>query len=595
MGKKDDAPGKDNRGLFRKFVIVSLSIAIGTAAAFVFCGLRLFPGSAGMIRLLSLALGVSLVASALNSAVFWVTTASPIRKSLEVMEKNGAGDLSHSVPLNAPGELGAIIRAFNAVTDSLRRLVVTIETEGENFDDVGFDLSSHMGETVATIEEIRRATESIRERAGLQIASTQGTNAAMEQITANIAALNEQVEIQSGSVARSSQSIEKVLADINSATEICRTNAENVRHLAEASEVGRAGLEDVAHDIQGIARESEGLLEINDVIQSIASQTNLLSMNAAIEAAHAGEAGKGFAVVAGEIRKLAENSAEQSKTIGTALKKITGSISLIQKAAEGVLDKFGAIDSGVKSVLEQEGRICGSMEEQSAESRQILEDLEQLNEITRRVKTGAGEMQKESRGVIQEGKNLEVAAADISKGVTEIASGIVHVNNAVEHLREIGGKNRHNIETLGNAISRFAISSRYYQWDDSFVTGVKLIDARHIRLFETVNRLLDACDQGKGQEELAKSLAFLTEYTIKHFSEEEALQQKYGYPEYQAHRQIHEDFKKAVGEFAQELKAKGPSQAMLEQIKTQVGGWLVTHIKVMDAKLGAFLKSVGVS
>ncbi|MDR2738479.1 MAG: bacteriohemerythrin [Treponema sp.] len=595
MGKNGNVLGKNNKGLFRKFVILSLSIAIGTAAAFVFCGLRLFPGPAGMISLLSLALVFSLIASVLNIAVFWVTTVSPMRKPLEVMEKNGSGDLSHSVPLKASGELGAIIRSFNAVTDSLRRLVVTIETEGENFDDVGFDLSSHMGETVATVEEIRRATESIRERAGLQIASTQGTNAAMEQITANIAALNEQVEIQSGSVARSSQAIEKVLANINSATKICQTNAENVQHLADASEVGRTGLEDVAHDIQGIARESEGLLEINDVIQSIASQTNLLSMNAAIEAAHAGEAGKGFEVVADEIRKLAENSAEQSKTIGTALKKITDSISLIQKAAEGVLDKFGAIDSGVKSVLDQEGRIRSSMEEQSAGSRQILEDLEQLNEITRRVKTGAGEMQKESRGVIQEGKNLEVAAADISRGVTEIASGIVQVNNSVEHLREIGGKNRHNIETLGKAISQFAISSKYYRWDDSFVTGIKLIDARHIRLFETVNRLLDTCDQGKGQEELTKSLAFLTEYTIKHFSEEEALQQKYGYPEYQAHRQIHEDFKKTVGEFAQELKAKGPSQAMLEQIKTQVGGWLVTHVKVMDAKLGVFLKSVGVS
>jgi hemerythrin-like metal-binding protein len=595
MEKKSGAPGKNNRGLFRTFVMLSLSIAIGTAAALVLCGLRLFPGSGGMMRPLFLVPAFSLAASALNIAVFWITTVSPMRKSLEVMEKNAAGDLSRSAPPGASGELGAIIRSFNAVTDSLRRLVITIETEGESLDDVGFDLSSHMGETAATVAEIGRATESIRERAGLQIASTRGTNAAMEQITANITALNEQVEIQSGSVARSSQAIEKMLANITSVAKICQANAENVSRLAEASGVGRAGLGEVAQDIQGIARESEGLLEINGVIQSIASQTNLLSMNAAIEAAHAGEAGKGFAVVAGEIRKLAENSAEQSKTIKTVLKKITDSISLIQKAAEGVLDKFGAIDSGVKSVLDQEERIRGSMEEQSAGSRQILEDLGQLNEITRRVKTGAGEMQEESRGVIREGKNLEAAAADISRGVTEIASGIVRVNSSVEHLREIGGQNGSNIEALGNAVSQFAISSNYYQWDDSFVTGIKLIDARHIRLFETVNRLLDACEQGKGQEELTKSLAFLTEYTIKHFSEEEALQRKYGYPEYQAHLQIHENFKKTVGEFARELEAKGPSQEMLEQIKTQVGGWLVTHIKLVDTKLGAFLTSAGVS
>jgi hemerythrin len=114
-----------------------------------------------------------------------------------------------------------------------------------------------------------------------------------------------------------------------------------------------------------------------------------------------------------------------------------------------------------------------------------------------------------------------------------------------------------------------------------------------MRLFETVNRLLDACDQGRGQEELAKSLAFLINYTVKHFSEEEALQQQYGYPGFREHRQIHENFKQAVGEFEKELNSRGPSEAMLEQIKIQVGGWLVTHVKSEDIKMAAFLKSAG--
>jgi hemerythrin len=202
-------------------------------------------------------------------------------------------------------------------------------------------------------------------------------------------------------------------------------------------------------------------------------------------------------------------------------------------------------------------------------------------------------MQKECGAVIQEGKNLETAASEIADGVTEIASKTGEVNNAVERLREIGDKNIRNIDTLGNALSRISISSKYYKWDDSFVTGVKLIDVRHMRLFETVNRLLDACDQGRGQEELTKSLAFLINYTVKHFSEEEALQQQYGYPGFREHRQIHENFKKAVGEFVRELNARGPSEEMLEQIKIQVGGWLVTHVKSEDIRMAAFLKSAG--
>jgi hemerythrin len=243
--------------------------------------------------------------------------------------------------------------------------------------------------------------------------------------------------------------------------------------------------------------------------------------------------------------------------------------------------------------MEEEERIRGAMEQQSAGSKQILEALEKLNDITRRVQTGAGEMEKACGTVINEGKNLETAAAEIFGGVTEIASKTGEVNNAVERLREIGGKNIRNIETLGKAISQISISSKYYRWDDSFVTGIKLIDARHMRLFETVNRLLDACDQGRGQEELEKSLAFLINYTVKHFSEEEALQKQYGYPDFQKHYRIHENFKKTVGEFAKELNSRGPSQAMLEQIKIKVGGWLITHVKSEDIKMAAFLKSAG--
>ncbi|HCC37599.1 MAG TPA: methyl-accepting chemotaxis protein, partial [Treponema sp.] len=141
-------------------------------------------------------------------------------------------------------------------------------------------------------------------------------------------------------------------------------------------------LQKVAEDIREIAKESEGLLEINSVMENIASQTNLLSMNAAIEAAHAGEAGKGFAVVADEIRKLAENSGEQSKTISAVLKKIKTSIDLITKSTSVVLDRFGTIEKEVEIVSNQETQIRNAMEEQGAGSRQILEAIGSLNSAT---------------------------------------------------------------------------------------------------------------------------------------------------------------------------------------------------------------------
>jgi methyl-accepting chemotaxis protein len=124
-------------------------------------------------------------------------------------------------------------------------------------------------------------------------------------------------------------------------------------YTREASEADHDGLQGVAADIQEIARKSEDLLKINLLMKDIASQINMLSINAAIEAAHAREAGKGFAVVADEIRKLAESSSEQSKTIGAVLKNIKASIDKITLSTENAFNGFEEIDSNVKTIAEQ--------------------------------------------------------------------------------------------------------------------------------------------------------------------------------------------------------------------------------------------------
>jgi methyl-accepting chemotaxis protein len=214
----------------------------------------------------------------------------------------------------------------------------------------------------------------------------------------------------------------------------------------------------VAADMQEIVRDSEGLLEINSVMENIASQTNLLSMNAAIEAAHAGDAGKGFAVVADEIRKLAESSSEQSRTIGTVLKKIKTSIDKITASTGNVLTKFEAIDSSVKTVTEQEDTIRNAMEEQGEGSKQILEGIGEVNEITRQVKSGSNEMLEGAKEVIQESNNLEKATQEITSGMNEMASGAEQINVAVNHVNEISGKNREGIDALIREVSRFKVA-----------------------------------------------------------------------------------------------------------------------------------------
>jgi methyl-accepting chemotaxis protein len=307
------------------------------------------------------------------------------------------------------------------------------------------------------MNEITANIQSIKGRVINQSAGVTETNAAMEQITVNIDKLSGHVDNQSASVSQSSSAIEEMVANIQSVIQTLVKNAGNVKELIDAAEVGRSGLQEVASDIQEIARESEGLLEINAVMENIASQTNLLSMNAAIEAAHAGEAGRGFAVVADEIRKLAENSGEQSKTISSVLKKIKDSIDKITRSTESVLNKFEAIDGGVRTVSVQEENIRSAMEEQGEGSRQILEAVARLNDLTKNVKAGSAEMLEGSKQVIHESKNLELATQEIANGMNEMAVGADQINAAVDKVNAISGKNKESIDVLVQEVAKFKV------------------------------------------------------------------------------------------------------------------------------------------
>jgi methyl-accepting chemotaxis protein len=369
----------------------------------------------------------------------------------------GEGDLTKQLNINRKDEIGDMAKVFNGTLDKVKNLVLTIKNQSAALSGIGNKLAANMTETAAAINQITANIQNIKGRVINQSASVTETNATMEQITVNIEKLNSHVDIQSNSVARSSSAIEEMLANIQSVSQTLVKNTGNVQELMEASEVGRSGLQEVAADIQEIARESEGLLEINAVMENIASQTNLLSMNAAIEAAHAGEAGKGFAVVADEIRKLAENSGEQSKTIAVVLKKIKDSIDKITKSTDSVLNKFGAIDNGVRIVSEQEENIRNAMEEQSAGSKQILQAIGQLNEITQLVKDGSIQMLEGSKQVIRESKNLEMATGEITNGMNEMAAGADHINTAVNGVNVISDENKENIEVLGREVSKFKV------------------------------------------------------------------------------------------------------------------------------------------
>ena len=429
------------------------TLMIGTSENYVMTDVNRMTSIIIIIIAVVLAVALVIVYFAMNNVSKPIVEVANTLKDIA----EGEGDLTRVIEIKTKDEIGTLAQYFNQTLEKIKNVIINIKSGSVSLSGIGTELANNMTETAAAMNQITANIQSVKQNMVNQSTSVTETNSAMEQITANINKLNDHVEVQTTSVVQSSSAIEEMLANIQSVTQTLIKNTENVEKLSDASEVGRTGLQDVAADIQEISQESEGLLEINSVMENIASQTNLLSMNAAIEAAHAGEAGKGFAVVADEIRKLAVSSSEQSKTISTVLKKIKSSIDKITQSTSNVLNRFETIDTGVRTVADQEENIRNSMEEQGQGSKQILESIGHLNETTQQVKEGSSEMLKGASIALREANNLEKATQEITSGMNEMASGVDQVNKAVNHINELTEQNREASDMLMKEVEKFKI------------------------------------------------------------------------------------------------------------------------------------------
>ena len=383
----------------------------------------------------------------------------PIRKVASALRNiaQGEGDLTVRLPVHGNDEITDLSEYFNETIEKIGTSIRQVGVNSDAMEEIGNELASNMTETASAVNEISANIDGVKQQAMTQAASVTETAATVEEIVRTIKQLNNSIETQAASVAQSSSSVEEMVANIASIGQTLGKTDDVIKSLTTATGDGKATLVTSNTVTQKIAEESGSLMEASSVIQHIASQTNLLAMNAAIEAAHAGEAGKGFAVVADEIRKLAEESSTQGKTITTTLKTLSGEIETLSSSSKTVEEKFNVIFNLAEQVKEMSARLTEAMREQENGSKEVLTAIKSINTVTTEVQAGSEEMLKGGEGVAEEMQKLDNLTRIITESMNEMASGAIQINNAVQEVSEITQKNKRSIESLAIEVGKFKV------------------------------------------------------------------------------------------------------------------------------------------
>lgn len=381
-----------------------------------------------------------------------------MKNILEKMEISSKGDFSIRIGNLTKDEIGIIAKYLNDMISNISKMIGSVKLTSMKLSSIGKNLHSNMSDSVESIDQIASNITHINSQINRQAGGVEEARIAINSIVERLEGLNFQIESQSASVVESSSAIEEMVANISSVNKILEKNTISVDKLKIASEKGRTGMEEVANLIQSISQESEGLISATDVIQNIASQTSLLAMNAAIEAAHAGDAGKGFAVVADEIRKLAEDSDSQGKSISNILSELKTSIDSVAKFALDTQDQFQEIFTLSDLVKNQEGVIKNAMEEQDSGGSEILTAMKEITDVTEIVRNYSTEILDNSHGIINEMENLNSITQDINTRISSIAKDAELITDVANETKNTSMENEKSIDSLIDNVSIFKIN-----------------------------------------------------------------------------------------------------------------------------------------
>jgi methyl-accepting chemotaxis protein len=357
-------------------------------------------------------------------------------------------NLSKSFETEGKDELSNLARELNGTMSSFRGLIEGVKGMAEEAGAAHEEILAASDETSAAMEQIGTNIGSIRTRMDLMVEKTSGASTASAAIGKSVGALDAALTEQSATLSHSSEAAQSISKAVYDARAVALHQGQEADELAASSADEHERFGGTNALIARTAEDVGKVQEIVAIINSISSQTNLLAMNAAIEAAHAGDAGRGFAVVADEIRKLAESTNKNASIIASTVKEMSTRIANVQTASEKTDRAFKEIAERTGTTKRSLAELVEVMEKLSSSAAAMAGDVEKAASGSRDIKASSSEILENARSSAEAIGTVEQIGVEISNGMSEIEIGAKDTGTAMLHVRDLSHENSESIEGL---------------------------------------------------------------------------------------------------------------------------------------------------